>query len=378
MNTRTLLIGDYRKWLLYAFGKQELSTYAELFKALQSGQPHGTINVTITPDGSRVFSHEKTNEELQLTAEQQQAFAQYLVQNYFHTERVDDLIAEKREETERVSNHSYLNKENRPEPSAKESYTIKPHPKEITYFNIKLVISVLIYLSLVGLLVIGALTDLSLLFSALLVIPVFIVVWLLRKIAHGIFVGIIKGESVQVTPHQFPEIYNIVEEQARALGLKKIPEIYITSGHFNAFVTNFSRAHILMLYSEVVETAMRGNYDVLKYVTAHELSHVRRKHLARRMYLLPSSIVPFLNLAYSRGCEYTCDRVGYSFSPQGSVEGILIMTTGKEIYSRLNVEQHIKNAQENEGFWSWLSEKFLTHPHHYKRLIEIKKYSQYN
>jgi Zn-dependent protease with chaperone function len=378
MNTRTLLIGDYRKWLLYAFGKQELSTYAELFKALKSGQSHGTINVTITADGSRIFSHEKTNEDLQLTADQQQAFAQYLVQNYFHTEHVDDLIAEKRQETEKVSNHSYLDKKSGSEPSAKDLYTIKPHPKEITYFNIKLVISVLFYLSFVGVLVIGALTDLGLLFSGLLIIPIFFALWLFRKIAHGIFVGIIKGQSIQITANQFPEIYHIVEEQAQALGIKRLPEIYITSGHFNAFVTHFSRAHILMLYSEVVETAMRGNYDVLKYVTAHELSHVRRKHLARQLYLFPSGIVPLLSLAYSRGCEYTCDRVGYNFSPQGSVEGILIMTAGKQIHSRFNVEQHIKNAQENEGFWTWLSEKFLTHPHHYKRLIEIKKYSQYN
>lgn len=378
MNTRTLLIGDYKKWLLYAFGKQELATYVELFKALQSGQSNGSVSVTIGPDGSKIFSHATTGEDLQLTADQQLAFSRYLVQNYFHTESVDDLVAAKNLAAVKESNHAYLHKDNATPPSAREPFEIKPHPKEITYYNIKLVISLMFYLAFAGILVVGALTDMSLLFASLLVIPLLLFAWLVTKIAHGIFVGIIRGASIQVTPHQYPEIYHIVEEQARALGIKKLPEIYIASGHFNAFVTRFSRAHILMLYSEVVETALRGNYDVLKYIIAHELSHVRRKHLARRSYLFPSGVVPFLNLAYSRGCEYTCDRVGYHFSPQGSVEGILIMTTGKEIHSRFNVEQHIKNAQENEGFWTWLSEKFLTHPHHYKRLIEIKKYSQYN
>lgn len=378
MSTRTLLIGDYKKWLLYAFGKQQLATYAELFKALQSGQSLGSIKVADGDDGSRIFSHENTSEELQLTADQQRAFAQYLVQNYFHTDKVDDLVAEKNLEAVKGANHSFLNKNNTMPPSAREPFKIKPHPKEITYYNIKLVVSVLVYVAFAAVLVVGALTDMTLLFASLLIIPLGLFAWLVRKILHGIFVGMIRGESVQVTPHQFPEIYHIVEEQAKALGIAKLPEIYISSGHFNAFVTRFSRSHILMLYSEVVETALRGNYDVLKYVTAHELSHVRRKHLARRSYLFPSSFIPFLDLAYSRGCEYTCDRVGYHFSPQGSVEGILIMTTGKEIHARFNVEQHIKSAQENEGFWIWFSEKFLTHPHHYKRLIEVKRYSQYN
>ena len=54
------------------------------------------------------------------------------------------------------------------------------------------------------------------------------------------------------------------------------------------------------------------------------------------------------------------------------------MTTGKEIYSKFNVELHIKNAVENEGFWTWFGEKFMTHPHLYKRLVEIKAYSKYN
>jgi hypothetical protein len=54
------------------------------------------------------------------------------------------------------------------------------------------------------------------------------------------------------------------------------------------------------------------------------------------------------------------------------------MTTGKSIYAKFNIDVHINNCIENEGFWTWLSEKFLTHPHHYKRLIEIKEYSRTN
>jgi Zn-dependent protease with chaperone function len=228
---------------------------------------------------------------------------------------------------------------------------------------------------LAGVVAYGIVSDLAFLFSGLLILPIIFIVYLFNTVIHGIFIGIIRGNSIRVTRDQFPEIYKIIEEQAKRLKIKTLPEIYIANGHFNAFVTRFSRANILLLFSEVIETALTGDYDVLKYVTAHELGHIKQMHLTKRKYLFPSRIIPFLELAYSRGCEYTCDRIGYRFSPKGSAEGILIMTTGKEIHSKFNMALHIKNSVENEGFWTWLSEKFLTHPHLYKRLAEIKKYS---
>lgn len=194
----------------------------------------------------------------------------------------------------------------------------------------------------------------------------------------GIFIGFVRGNSIRVTKEQFPDIYAIIEEQRIQLNIKKTPEIYISSGHFNAFATRFSRSNIIMIYSEVIETTLKGNYDVLKYVTAHELCHIKQKHLAKSAYLFPSRLVPFLSLAYSRACEYTCDRVGYHFSPKGSIEGVLIMTTGKDIYFKSNVEQYLQSATELEGFWTWFSEKFSTHPHHYKRLLAIREFSKYN
>ena len=77
-------------------------------------------------------------------------------------------------------------------------------------------------------------------------------------------------------------------------------------------------------------------------------------------------------------CEYTCDRVGFNFSPKGAIEGVLVMTVGKEIHSRFNVERHLDNAVQNSGFWTWTSEKFLTHPHMYNRLLQIKAFSEKN
>jgi Zn-dependent protease with chaperone function len=379
MNT-ALAPSDYKKWLLYSFDNQNFENYYNLYKALQKGDTFGSVKVTkfeIQGVNSYAISLDNITEELQVTDEQRPVVLKYLIENYFHTEDLDQVMAEKKRQSEITKNHKFIEPDRSFHTQEKTDFKVKQHPKETFYFNIKLAISIIFYTILTGIIVWGIMSNLTSAIYILLFIPIIVFVVLVNKIAMGLFIGIIRGSSIQITKDQYPDIYQIVEEQAKKLKIS-VPEIYIASGHFNAFVTKFSRSHILMIYSEVIETTLNGNYDTLKYVTAHELCHIKQRHIMKRKYLFPSQIIPFIGLAYSRGCEYTCDRVGYHFSPKGSIEGILIMTTGKEIHSKFNVELHIQNATANEGFWTWFSEKFLTHPHLYKRLIEIKKFSKYN
>jgi Zn-dependent protease with chaperone function len=374
------LLNDYKKWLLYSFDNQGFENYYNLFKALQTSTSFGTVTMLKIVKDERpryTISVASIGEELEVTEKQRVEFLKYLTDNYFKTSEVDEIMVERIRQSDVDKNHKFIEPKNQEYNNNGSQYKVKPHPKETTYFNIRLVISLIFYVIIGGIIAYSVISDMSMLFGVLATVPVVLILALMFKIVKGIFVGQIRGNSIRVTKEQFPDIYEIIEEQARKINVA-VPEIYIMSGEFNAFVTKLSRSHILMIYSEVVETALRGNYDVLKYLTAHELCHIKQKHLAKEQYLLPSRIVPFLSLAHSRGCEYTCDRAGYDFSPKGSIEGVLIMTTGKEIYSKFNVELHIKNAVENEGFWTWFSEKFLTHPHLYKRLIEIKSYSKYN
>lgn len=381
MNAEKTIVNDYKKWLLYSFDNQDFAKHYDLFTTLKTAKSFGATTVEESENaGLKVYLifHANVSEGLQVTEEQRKSFIRYLVENYFHSEDVDEMMLSKKQQSEKDKNHNYLSPANHHYTTEKPDYKVKPHPKETTYYNVKLAISAIFYMAVACFLIYGFLTDLSLLISLLIIVPVVLLFLLMNKVLKGIFVGIIRGSSIRVTKDQFPDIYAIIEEQRIQLKLEESPDVYITTGHFNAFVTKFSRAHILMIYSEVIETALKGNYDVLKYVTAHELCHIKQRHLAKEKYLFPSRIIPFLSLAYSRACEFTCDRTGYHFSPKGSIEGVLIMTMGKEIYSQSNIELHINDAIENEGFWSWLSEKFLTHPHPYKRLIQIKDYSKYH
>jgi Zn-dependent protease with chaperone function len=375
---KELVSSDYKKWLLYSFNSQNIEDLLHLYKALHSGDTFRAVKVSRTEDHGMpayTISIDNVNEELLLTEEEKKKFLTYLVENYFKTDDVDKVMIEKTRESESQQNHRFIDPSGTyDDPS--EKIKVKPHPKETMYFNVRLAFSVLFYAVVAGVIVYGIASDISFIGILFVTIAVVLFLALANKIFHGIFMGMIRGNSIRITKDQFPDIYNIIKEQAARLDVT-IPEIYITSGHFNAFVTKFSRSHTLLIFSEVIETTLGGNYDVLKYVTAHELCHIKQRHLSKEKYLYPSKFIPFLSLAHSRGCEYTCDRIGYEFSPKGSVEGILIMTTGKEIYSKFNIEQHIKDATQREGLWSWASEKFQTHPHLYKRLVEVKNYSKY-
>ena len=377
---KQIVTGDYKKWLLYSFDRVSPDHIYELFKALENNQSFGIVTVTKLQEDSTtgfIISAEKVDEDLHVTEDQKNLLFKYIRENYFQHGDIGDPREEKMRIAEIAKNHKLTQDRDVTFLDTSGEYKVKQHPKEVSYYNIKLVFSLLVYLGVFGFLAYSMVTNLAgSIFMLFAMVPVIGVVLLSGWIGKGIFIGYIKGNSIQLTADQYPEIYQIIKDQAHRIDVD-MPEVYIAAGHFNAFVTRFSRRHLMLIYSEVLETTTKGNYDVLKYVTAHELCHIKQRHLAKRKYLLPSAIIPFLGLAYSRGCEYTCDRVGYDFSPKGSVEGVLIMTTGKEVYSKFNAEKHIENSIRNADLWTWLSEKFLTHPHLYKRLIQIREYSRY-
>jgi Zn-dependent protease with chaperone function len=379
MNTKNLVVGDFKKWLLYSFEAQDFNEHFHLFNALKSGSNAGNVRMsrdTATVDTVFIVSHDQVVDDLQITENQKTQMIKYLIDNYFHTEDVDTIYREKTQQSDKLKNHGIVSEKDNRYQDKLEKVVVRQHPKESLYYNIQLIISVMFYVVVLGVLGYSLMINITFLYFLAALIPFALFLFLIKKLVMSFFIGMIKGNSIRVTKDQYPEVYQIIEEQAARLGLDKLPEIYVTGGHFNAFVTQFSRAKFLQIYSEVIETSLTGNYDVLKYVTAHELCHIKQKHLTKTKYLLPARFIPFLSLAYSRGCEYTCDRAGFTFSPKGSIEGVLIMTTGKEIHSKFNIETHINNALESEGFSTWFSEKFLSHPHLYKRLIELKKFSK--
>ncbi len=229
------------------------------------------------------------------------------------------------------------------------------NPKEKVYFGISLVISLLVYLTLV----------ISIVGIAYIAIGAIIVV-----IMHGLFIGSLRGNGVRVSENQFPEVYRIATQLANQMGLNPVPAIYVlqAGGLLNAFATKFLGRTFVVIYSDMLELAYEKGESELAFVICHELAHIKRKHLTRRWLLYPAMLIPFLGVAYSRACEYTCDRFGARHRPDGAIGGLLVLAAGKKLYRNVNAQEFSKQADTERGFWVWYSEVLSSHPNLPKRV----------
>ncbi|NJK87137.1 MAG: M48 family metallopeptidase [Bacteroidales bacterium] len=193
-------------------------------------------------------------------------------------------------------------------------------------------------------------------------------------VRKGIIIGYLRGNAVRVTNRQFPDILRVAEEQAQKLGISTIPNIYIlqAGGSLNALITRFLGGNYIVLFSDLAEAGFTRGNKSLSFILGHELAHIKRKHILKRALVFPSYIIPFLSLAYSRACEYTCDRIGVSVSsPEGAQHGLLMLAGGKTLFQQIDIHDYIISARKTSGFWQWVSEKLSTHPHLTKRLSRL-------
>lgn len=249
------------------------------------------------------------------------------------------------------------------------------HPKESFYFILKVIVSVLLYALIAGMLY--NLSSLPLVKGPMVFAVMFyaslIALYILFNL--GILVGYLKGNAIKVSRTQFADIYQMVETQSQVLGLSAVPDVYIlqSGGILNAFATRFLGANYIVLYSEVVDAAYAEDVKMLEFIIGHELGHIKRNHLTKRLLLFPSAFVPFLSSAYSRGCEYTCDSIGNAMSPEGSRNGLLLLVGGQNLFKRINQEEYIMQQHNESGFWHWFAEKVSSHPHLTKRVEKFKE-----
>ena len=231
------------------------------------------------------------------------------------------------------------------------------HPKENLYFVVCGIVSIAIYASFLA---IDRVWGLALIVGGAAV----------GAVIQGWSLGHLRGNGVRVSERQFPEVARIVAELGREIGLTRLPSIYIVQagGALNAFATKFIRRDFVVIYSDVLELAYEEGEDALAFVIAHELAHVRRRHVLWSWVFAPARWLPPLGQAYSRACEYTCDRIAARLRPQGAVRGLLVLAAGKRLYRRVDSVEFAEQVATERGFWIWFSEIISSHPHLPKRV----------
>jgi Zn-dependent protease with chaperone function len=249
------------------------------------------------------------------------------------------------------------------------------HYKEKLYFVLMSIMSLLIY----GGMCIGVYFTPIFKGEHISVIAFFIL-W--HVMTHMWLIGYLKSNAIKISNRQFPEAFALLKQHAKALELTAVPEMYLLEGGgiINAFATRFSGRNFIVLYSDVLELAYKEGLDAVSFIIGHEIGHIKRNHVGfiRSWLLWPATFIPFLNAAYSRACESTCDNIGYSLCPQGAARGILILAAGKHLYTRVDIEEFMSNAKHESGFATWFAEIFASHPALAKRVAAIKEHDRDN
>jgi Zn-dependent protease with chaperone function len=249
--------------------------------------------------------------------------------------------------------------------SAKELRT----SRERTLFAISAVFSTLVWLVLL-------VSIVGILYGAL--ISVFVLC------AHCLVMAHITGNGVRIGPRQLPELFARIETASRKLGLDRAPEAYVvqSGGLLNAFATKILSRRFIILYSDLVEAcedeAGGSAPNELDFVIGHELGHVAAGHLAFRLFLLPARILPLVGAAYSRACEYTCDRCGHEVVADLTISSraLAVLAAGPRTARRMDLDAFVEQRAETGRFWMAVYELNASHPFLSKRVAALRNWRQ--
>ena len=244
---------------------------------------------------------------------------------------------------------------------------IKVHRKENFYYWLMVAISIIFYSMLTFKFINSPdLFSSDIFKSPLIVISLYYLgIFLFFSLFSRIcFLGHLRGNSVKLTPTQFPELFQILKSHCQKLGMSSIPDTYVMQGNgiLNAFAARIFRNNLVILNSGVVELIADNEFDVVSFIIGHELGHIKRGHVSFKQILtFPASLIIFpLRLAYSRAREYTCDNIGYNLCPAGAVNGILFICAGAKLYKKINVKELFLSLDANSGFATRVAEFFST------------------
>jgi Zn-dependent protease with chaperone function len=184
------------------------------------------------------------------------------------------------------------------------------------------------------------------------------------------------GNMVLVGPNQFPELYRMVVDGSREIGLAEPPAtfIYNSNGIFNAFARRLLGGRYVFLTSALVEA---NNDAQVRFVIGHELGHHAAGHLNPWLNALkiPAHAVPFLGKAYSRSREYTCDSIGAYLSKDAHASRGALQMLGcgcRRLNPQMNCDAFVAQEAMVPPIFGFLTEISRTHPRLTRRVAAIK------
>ncbi|MER2192671.1 MAG: M48 family metallopeptidase [Solibacillus sp.] len=235
--------------------------------------------------------------------------------------------------------------------------------KEKLYFGILLVTSIVVYLAM---------------FVSIVGIVFLVALILFYWFIHNLTIVTIRKNGVRISEQQFPAFYEQAVNVAQRMNLTSVPDIYVvqSGGVLNAFATKFGVKNMVVLYSDIFALLEEQGEQEVLYVLAHEFAHIKRKHVGYGWLLMPGLSLPFLGSAYSRACEFTCDRYGayYSESFTSAKNALTILAVGPQLYKKVDQGVFTQQIAAEAGVFGWIDEITSTHPNLPRRIHALDRF----
>lgn len=235
------------------------------------------------------------------------------------------------------------------------------YPRERTLGAITLVLGLLAWLALIA----GTFGI------ALIILAVGFVLYLFGQSA---LIAHIKGNGVELSAEQFPDLYAQFTACCERLNIQNPPQAFILNGNggLNAFATKFLGTQYVVLMTDIVD-AMEQHADGVRFYIGHELGHLRMKHLNGHLIRWPVLWLPLLGAAYSRARETTCDRHGLACSatPEGAARALAALSAGSERWRSIDVDAYLRQTNHSSGFWMSFHELTAGYPWLTKRAARV-------
>jgi len=185
----------------------------------------------------------------------------------------------------------------------------------------------------------------------------------------------IRGSSVRLSEHQFPEIYAVLLRHCERLGMKDPPELFLTGSSIQPFSQTFSswRENYIVIHQAIMDIDDRKTLDVVSFVLAHELGAIRLQQTAvwNEMMLTYLSSIKWLRSPLDRARTYSRDRYGAALSPTG-FRGLLVNAIGRRLMDHVDIEDYFAQTRNYGGLWSGLNILFENKPQVFVRLKRLR------
>jgi Zn-dependent protease with chaperone function len=235
------------------------------------------------------------------------------------------------------------------------------YPRERTLGMITLVLGLLVWIVLIVGTFGGALITLA-------------VGFLLYLFAQSALIARIKGNGVELSETQFPDLYGHFIACCDRLKMPERPRAYVIAGNgaLNAFATRFLGLQYVVLMSDVID-AMDRHGEGVRFYMGHELGHLRLRHLSGHLLRWPVLWLPILGAAYSRAKESSCDRHGLACctSPESAAHALAALSAGAKRWAKLDPASYLRQSAGTNGFWMSFHELVAGYPWLTKRFARV-------